>query len=656
MGAALSASAGDECAHPVAAPPHPGKHPCAPHAGGAAAAAMAGGEAAAAWRAHWRARLVSIDAYTLLIATFNLIMAWDTTAYIGSFRVRAALKAGLAAIAATSLATRLLLALRPAAYARSRTALVLAQRLVRGAWSLLLLRSLDARSWLLYFERKGGQQRLQPLLSVLVVYTLLWVMQGLWFPPPLRLAAPLQAALCAASYCFMARNLGCYLHQDAPLLGAARALCRHVQGARQVITVFGGVAVPGAAAQMCSDAPAEFLVAFCSTLACLIPLYAYYATRRGVRAGFDARLSGGRGAEALPPPRALHVVVCLCLLAACFVAAEAVMTACCSPLLPPGAAAAAAVAPCGARPPPGAEDAIEERFDLLAAALVNVERRARLLAQRLAAAEAQNAEQEDMLELAQEAICEMQAQQVASRDREQLLQHDVARLSALLEAEKLQAVFAQERVAGALGEERRRRERAERTHRDAVLQRDDALAELRGAYSDIDAMQATLADSALYVRQLRRRLLELEVRSESAAASAHAAAAAAARDQSEHSGAFSVASVRAAIQAEVRDAAACEPQERRRRVRALQLRWHPDKNPAPLRELATEVTKIINHALEQAEQHEQGAAEGAARDAASAGGGNAGGGSGGDRQGHWRAQAPGQQRDGHSRSAPSERD
>lgn len=46
--------------------------------------------------------------------------------------------------------------------------------------------------------------------------------------------------------------------------------------------------------------------------------------------------------------------------------------------------------------------------------------------------------------------------------------------------------------------------------------------------------QATLADSAVYVRQLRRRLLELEVRSESAAASARAAAAVAAagaRDQ-----------------------------------------------------------------------------------------------------------------------------
>jgi hypothetical protein len=160
--------------------------------------------------------------------------------------------------------------------------------------------------------------------------------------------------------------------------------------------------------------------------------------------------------------------------------------------------------------------------------------------------------------------------------------------------------------------------------------------------------QATLADSALYVRQLRRRLLELEVRSESAAASARAAAAAAAaKDQGgdqtgapaaracwgplhhacvasalvpaclrvsnrtgmlcmrpaalcvqvasqppstapaqagvtglpgsllspRHApGAFSACAMRAAIAAEVRDAASLPQDERRRRIRALQLR------------------------------------------------------------------------------------
>ncbi len=41
--------------------------------------------------------------------------------------------------------------------------------------------------------------------------------------------------------------------------------------------------------------------------------------------------------------------------------------------------------------------------------------------------------------------------------------------------------------------------------------RDDALAELATSYADMDAIQATLADSAVYVRYLRKRVLELEL-------------------------------------------------------------------------------------------------------------------------------------------------
>lgn len=37
------------------------------------------------------------------------------------------------------------------------------------------------------------------------------------------------------------------------------------------------------------------------------------------------------------------------------------------------------------------------------------------------------------------------------------------------------------------------------------------MAELENAYCDLQAMQATLQDSALYVRQLRRRITELEL-------------------------------------------------------------------------------------------------------------------------------------------------
>lgn len=58
--------------------------------------------------------------------------------------------------------------------------------------------------------------------------------------------------------------------------------------------------------------------------------------------------------------------------------------------------------------------------------------------------------------------------------------------------------------------------------------RDDALSELATAYADIDAMQATLADSAVYVRQLRKKVIDLELQQ-----CAHRARAGQARDQDE---------------------------------------------------------------------------------------------------------------------------
>ncbi len=38
------------------------------------------------------------------------------------------------------------------------------------------------------------------------------------------------------------------------------------------------------------------------------------------------------------------------------------------------------------------------------------------------------------------------------------------------------------------------------THGSVRLRREDAMAELASAYADMEAMQATLADSAIYVR------------------------------------------------------------------------------------------------------------------------------------------------------------
>lgn len=42
--------------------------------------------------------------------------------------------------------------------------------------------------------------------------------------------------------------------------------------------------------------------------------------------------------------------------------------------------------------------------------------------------------------------------------------------------------------------------------------------------------------------------------------------------------------------------------ERKSRIRALQLRWHPDKHSGLLQELAGEVTKMINEAVTDLER------------------------------------------------------
>ncbi|MEW5316917.1 MAG: hypothetical protein WDW38_008256 [Sanguina aurantia] len=58
----------------------------------------------------------------------------------------------------------------------------------------------------------------------------------------------------------------------------------------------------------------------------------------------------------------------------------------------------------------------------------------------------------------------------------------------------------------------------------------------------------------------------------------------------------STASIRASIFAAVAEAFSCSEEERKKKLRQLQLRWHPDKNPV-LADLATEVSKMINEAI-----------------------------------------------------------
>jgi len=134
----------------------------------------------------------------------------------------------------------------------------------------------------------------------------------------------------------------------------------------------------------------------------------------------------------------------------------------------------------------------------------------------------------------------------------------------------------------------------------AEVERDEALADLAATYSELDAYRASLAESTMYVRHLKARVAELEVaQARSAAAAARAGSAgggASAGGRGDGDGVFSVAAVKAAVQAAVAEAGRCEPEERKKRIRALQLRWHPDKAGGFLTSLSGEITKMINEA------------------------------------------------------------
>lgn len=90
----------------------------------------------------------------------------------------------------------------------------------------------------------------------------------------------------------------------------------------------------------------------------------------------------------------------------------------------------------------------------------------------------------------------------------------VSRLTALLEAAQRQHALSTEQLAADVQDERRHAERLRAARDDALLERDTALLELADAFTDINLLQATLADSALYVRQLRGRIAHLEQQQE----------------------------------------------------------------------------------------------------------------------------------------------
>lgn len=252
--------------------------------------------------------------------------------------------------------------------------------------------------------------------------------------------------------------------------------------------------------------------------------------------------------------------------------------------------------------------AMGRHISMLAAALESIEGRSELLTVQLARTQSDLASCKTKLADSEESLAAMAARLDASNTEQQAQKREISRLTALLEASKLHAALSSEQLMADLADERMRSERLRAVRDDALLQRDEALVELQNAYTDVETMHATLADSALYVRQLRRRIAELEVmfqqRHQQQQQQYHQTLKQGpggdGQQDKDQEGVFSLASIKASIATAVAAAAAEPEAERKRRIRQLQLRWHPDKNPV-LREFATEVTKIINEAVAQLE-------------------------------------------------------
>ncbi|KAJ9515432.1 hypothetical protein QJQ45_016425 [Haematococcus lacustris] len=194
-------------------------------------------------------------------------------------------------------------------------------------------------------------------------------------------------------------------------------------------------------------------------------------------------------------------------------------------------------------------------------------------------------------------LVQVRSEKNVLQERERNLHTQVGRLEALMETERLRHSLSETKLQQQLDEERRRAERFRALREDAVLQREDTLADLASAYAEMEAMQSTLADSAIYVRYLRKKVLELELQNSRQAAQS----ASQPSKGVDGAGVLCLNNIRKQITAAVQEAYSCDEDEKRKKLRQLQLRWHPDKNPV-LTEFATEVTKLINEALAEAEK------------------------------------------------------
>jgi len=141
-----------------------------------------------------------------------------------------------------------------------------------------------------------------------------------------------------------------------------------------------------------------------------------------------------------------------------------------------------------------------------------------------------------------------------------------------------------------LAEERAEHEATLRALEEEREEREATNLLLQDVFEDLRALKAR---NAILEHSLATMLLEREHRRASGGGASEAAAATAPPEPA----GFNMSNVKQAIEVAVKEAASLPAEERKKKIRALRLKWHPDKHEV-LKEMANEVTKMINEAVE----------------------------------------------------------
>ena len=152
------------------------------------------------------------------------------------------------------------------------------------------------------------------------------------------------------------------------------------------------------------------------------------------------------------------------------------------------------------------------------------------------------------------------------------------------------ATAARDAAVLELADEREDREAAVRELSEEREEREATELLLQDMFEDLRSLQArnTMLEHSLAAFLLERERRPVAEASPPASASAEPPG-------------FNLSHTRIAIEEAVKEAAKLPEEERKKKIRALRLKWHPDKHDV-LKEMANEVTKMINEAVERCDK------------------------------------------------------